>query len=279
MTDHDDDDDQEVGGTDDGAGTVGANISPSWTWGSSATIDIPTTNAGTTVSASAQVAQVSLPEPAVCSFYVQATWRGTSPLDVVRVFTVNLSEGIGRVTVPRQVSFQFQPAINAPLEFTLPFVPVHALQVNVEASVDIVSEDPAGHVFIDVYFVLSPITRIPQQQQKLAFGMALPGEADDMDDELRQDLEAEGPTARDAVMQGRRRVDASNDHEEGEGEDEDEEEGEDERPQPPAWLLTVVDQLTRRYGRKPTMPELRAAVTRLRARRARMRQSRKGGRS
>jgi hypothetical protein len=273
VSDDHDDDGHEVGGTDDGAGTVGANISPSWTWGSSATIDIPTTNAGTTVSASAQVAQVSLPEPAVCSFYIQAAWRGTSPLDVVRVFTINLSEGIGRVTVPRQVSFQFQPAINAPLEFTLPFVPVHALQVNIEASVDIVSEDPAGHVFIDVYFVLSPITRIPQQQQKLAFGMAMPGEADDLDDELREDLESEGPTAQAAVMQGRRSVDGSNDQIEGEDDEGEDDEGEDddERPQPPPWLLNVVEQLTRRHGRKPTIDELRAAVQRLKARRARQR--------
>ena len=265
---YDEEEGHEVGGTDDGGGTVGAHISPSWTWGSSATIDIPTTNAGVTVSASAQVAQVSLPEPAVCSFYVQASLRA-DPLDVVRVFTINLSEGIGRVTVPRQVSFQFQPALNAPLEFTLPFVPVHALQVNIEASVDIVSEDPAGHVYIDVYFVLSPITRIPQQQQKLAFGMAMPGEADDLDDELREDLESEGPTAQAAVMQGRRSVDGSNDQVEGD-DDEGDDEG-DDAPQPPAWLTNVVEQLTRRHGRKPTLPELRAAVERLRARRARMR--------
>ena len=271
MSDHDDDG-HEVGGTDDGAGTVGASISPSWTWGSSATLDIPTTVGGVTVSTSAQVAQVSLPEPAVCSLYCQATLRGAPP-DVVRVFTLNLSEGIGRVTVPRQVSFQFQPAINAPLEFTIPFVPVHALQVNVEASVDILSDDPAGHVYIDVYFVLSPITRIPQQQQKLAFGMALPGEADDMDDELREDLESEGPTAQAAVMEGRRSVDGSNDHIDVEGEDADEEDDEDAddgAPQPPAWLYTVVEQLTRRHGRKPTMPELRAAVQRVKARQARL---------
>lgn len=252
----------EVGGTDDGAGTVGANISPSWTWGSSATIDIPTVNAGVTVQASQQVAQVSLPEPAVCSFYLQAALRGNPP-DNVRVFTCNLSEGIGRVTVPRQVSFQFQPAVNAPLEFTLPFVPVHALQVNIEAVVDILNEDPGGHVYIDVYFVLSPITRIPQKAQKLAFGMATPGEADDLDDELREDLEAEGPTAQEAVMQGRRRVDGSNDHMEGEGEDEPEDDG---RPQPPEWLVAMADQLTRRYGRAPTKDELRAAVRRRKAR-------------
>jgi hypothetical protein len=259
VSEYEDEDDEgghEVGGTDDGAGTVGANISPSWTWGSS--------DAGTTVRGSAQLAQVSLPEPAVCSFYMQASLRATSPLDVVRVFTINLSEGIGRVTVPRQISFQFQPATNAPLEFTLPFVPVHALQVNMEVSVDIISEDPNGHVFIDAYFVLSPITRIPQQQQKLAFGMATPGEADDMDDELREDLESEGPTAQAAVMQGRRRVDGSNDHVE-----EADEGDEGDEPKPPPWLLEVADQLRRRYGREPTIPELRAAVQRLRARRAR----------
>lgn len=265
MSHDDDDDDDEVGGTEDGAGTVGATISPSWTWGSSGTVEVPAnTDPGQTIRASTQLAQITLPEPAVCSFYLQASLRVTDPLDVVRVFTVNLLEGIGRVTVPRQISFQFQPAINGPLEYTLPFIPVHALQVNVEASIDKISEDPTSTVSIDCYFVLSPITRIPQKAQKLAFGMAMPGEADDIDDELREDLEAEGPTARDAVMQGRRGYDGS---EGGDPVEEDEGRGVQRAP---AWLLQVVDQLTQRYGRKPTRNELRAAVTRLRARRARL---------
>lgn len=267
MSDYEDDDGEEVGGTESGAGT-GAVISPSWTWGSSGTVEIPAnTDPGQTLRASAQLAQITLPEPAVCSFYLQATLRVTDPLDVVRVFTVNLLEGIGRVTVPRQISFQFQPAINAPLEYTLPFIPVHALQVNVEASIDKISEDPTSTVSIDCYFVLSPITRIPQKAQKLAFGMAMPGEADDLDDELLEDLESEGPTARAAVMQGRKPYEMS----EGDEPDFDgEEQGEEQqRPNVHPVVLRLIDQLTRRHGRQPTLNELRAAVARFKAQRAR----------
>ncbi len=256
-------------------------ISPSWTWGSSGTLVFDLTGEpGQAVSASVQLAQVSLPEPAVCSFYLQATFLGSVPRDdTMNFLVVNLVEGVGRVAVPRQISFNHQPANLAPLEFTLPFVPVHALQVNVEGQLNHTSEDPNATARVELYFVLSPITRIPQNEQKLTFGMAMPGEADDLDDELREDLETEGPTARAAVMQGRNRVDGDDHQPELEQDEPDDEPDDDEpdEPQPPAvapWLLRVVEQLTQRYGRPPKREELRAAVQRLRARRAR--QARRG---
>lgn len=244
-----------------------SNVSPSWTWGSSATIIIPgNAEIGQTIKNSAQLAQVSLPEPAVCSIYCQASLDVTDTLDTVRTFTLNLYEGVGRVTVIRQVTFQFQPAINAPLEFTLPFVPLHALQVDVELAVDHVSEEPTNRIAVEVFMVLSPLTRIPQKIQKLQFGMAMPGEADDLDDELSGELEAEGPSVNEAVREGRQEVDGSS--------PEEVDPYPDPEPEPqversPAWLLTLVDQMTNKLGRQPTRPELARAVQRVKQRLAR----------
>lgn len=247
-------------------------VSPSWTWGSSATIIIPgNAEIGQTIKNSAQLAQVSLPEPAVCSIYCQASLDVTDTLDSVRTFTLNLYEGVGRVTVIRQVTFQFQPAINAPLEFTLPFVPLHALQVDVELAVDHVSEEPTNRIAVEVFMVLSPLTRIPQKIQKLQFGMAMPGEADDLDDELSGELEAEGPSVVEAMREGRQQVDGSSPEaerdEDAAGDEFDDDATQVERH--PAWLMTLIDQMTRRLGRQPTRPELAKAVQRVRQRVAR----------
>lgn len=243
-----------------------SNVSPSWTWGSSARIDFDLSNPGTTVLSSAQLAQVSLPEPAVCSIYIQAAFFTNFVGNVVRTFTLNLTEGVGRVAVPRQITFQFQPAINAPLEFTLPFVPVHALQVNAEATLDVLSEEPTDTASLEMYFVLSPLTRIPQKIQKLQFGMAMPGEADDLDDELSGELEAEGPSVVEAMREGRQQVDGSSP----------EELDPYAQPEPgpqvegqPAWLLPLIDRMARTLGRDPTVPELARAVRRVRQRLAR----------
>jgi len=243
-----------------------SNVSPSWTWGSSAAINFDLSNPGTTVLNSAQLAQVSLPEPAVCSIYIQASFQTNFPGNVVRTFTLNLTEGVGRVAIPRQITFQFQPAINAPLEFTLPFVPVHALQVNAEATLDVLSEEPTDTASIQMYFVLSPLTRIPQQIQKLQFGMAMPGEADDLDDELSGELEAEGPSVVEAMREGRQQVDGSS-PEEPDPYPQPEPETEIERS--PPWLMPLIDRMARTLGREPTVPELSRAVRRVRARLAR----------
>lgn len=268
--------------TQNDAGAKGTAVSPSWTWGSSARLVFDTSGTpGTIVNASAQLAQVSLPEPAICSFYLQAKLIVTDPLDTIESFTVNLLEGVGRVTIPRQITFDGQPSNVSPLEYTLPFVPVHALNVNVEASVNHRSELERPQCDVEIYFVLSPITRIPQQAQKLAFGMGLPGEADDLDDELRGELEAEGPTAAEVMAHGRDQEDGSSPQVDGDDEEQGDEEQGDEEPaeQPrvqrvPGWVLALIDALTERYGRRPTRTELRAAIAR-RQRRAMRRDQRR----
>lgn len=244
-------------------------IDPSWTWGSSArlratkeTAAVPPVNVRRV---SAQLMQVSLPEPAVCSIYLQAVASSRYPLDdTVQSLTVNMSEGIGRVTVPRQMTFPAQPSPGAPLETTLAWVPVHALNVDVTLNVRITNAAPDSEVEVEVYMILSPLTRIPQKEQKLAFGMALPGEADSLDDDLRDELETEGPTAQQAVLNGRT-LDGEGIN--GEGDDE----GDDDEPQQLSPVERVREALTERLGRRPTRIELIGAINKLKARAARRR--------
>lgn len=233
-------------------------IPPTWTWGSSATISLSPT-LGSKVSA--QLAQVTLPEPAVCSIYFQASARITNPSTTsVGAFTLNLNQGIGRVTIPRQVTFAGQPSDESPLEWTMPFVPLHALNVDVECTGDFRLSN-GGEIDISIYLLVSPITRIPMAG-KMEFGMSLPGEADALDDELRTDLEDESPTTQEVMAhEANQRV-----HGDDDGGDDD---GGDEPQEAPAWMLELVDALSKRLGRMPKRSELRAAVKRMRERAAR----------
>jgi hypothetical protein len=243
-------------------------VVPSWTWGSSARLRIDRTTAfgpppNSVRTVSAQLMQVSLPEPAVCSVYLQAVASSRYPLnDKVQSITLNFNEGIGRVTVPRQITYPLQPAPGAPLEVTLAWVPVHALNVDVTLNVLLQEEEDDSEVEVEIYMILSPLTRIPQKEQQLAFGMALPGEADSLDDDLRDELETEGPTAQQAVLNGRT-LDGEGIN--GQGDDvEGDDDGDDEPELTP--LQRVAAALTERLGRRPTRIELQSTVRKLRAR-------------
>lgn len=239
-------------------------VNPTWTWGSSASI---TLSRQLGVSSSQQLAQIQLPEPAVCSVYFQvAMVRNTDPSNIsVQTFVLNLAQGLGRVTIPRQIAFDSQPSDLGPLEFTIPFLPMHALQVDCTAFMATLDPNTAGEIGLQVYLVVSPITRIPQKIQKLQFGMALPGEADALDDELRQDLEEESPTVQEIMGQeANHRVHGTDELEEPDLEP--------EAPEgAPAWMLDLVDSLTQRLGRQPTRAELGRAVQRVQQRQARRR--------
>jgi hypothetical protein len=233
-------------------------IAPSFTWGASA--KLLTTQALVGKSVSTQLAQVSLPEPAVCSLYFQTTITRASEFASVKVFTLNLVQGVGRVAVPRQISFVAQPSLHSPIEFTIPFVPLHALQVNIEQICDFVGIGN-DELETETYLVLAPITRIDDKHQKIRFGMAMPGEADEMDDELRAELEGEAPTVVE-VMEA--------DHS---GANDEVDDVDDEPPQGTTQAGSIVAQiiaeLTRKLGRPPKRHEAQAAVQRVQARLAR----------
>jgi len=207
---------------------------PSHMWGSSGELLLNTDGQG---KATIQLAQVTLPRPAVCSVYFQAKFIEDSAAGgFIQNLTLNLYTGIGRITIPRTVTFANQPAGLSPLEFTLPFVPLHALQADVAA----VAQSLGGGFFrVQVQLLLAPISHIPQNDQPLNFGMAVPGEADQMDDSLREDLEHDAPD-KSAIM-----------------EVEDDEDPGQRGPMevPPAWQRKI-DRLAARLGRNATMGDL-----------------------
>ena len=242
--------------------TLPKGVEPTWTWGSSAMVSLSPTLG---LRNSTQLAQVSLPEPAVCSVYFEATARITNPaVTSIGVLTINLNQGVGRVTIPRQMSFAGQPSNLAQLQVTIPFLPLHSLNVDVEVTGDFPIVG-GGEIDVQMFLVVTPITRIPQKIQELQFGMATPGEADALDDELLENLEGEAPSVAEIMGQ---EADQRVHGDAGAGDDDD---GGDEPQGAPAWMLDLVDALSARLGRAPKRSELRAAVTRMRERQARKR--------
>ncbi len=232
------------------------NIAPSLTWGSSAKL-ISTANG---VAIGAQLAAVNLPEPTVCTLYFQTRiTRDTTPVGTgqVNVFTLNLYQGVGRVTIPRQITFASQPTGNQPIEFTLSFVPLQALQVDISQTVSGIPAITGGEVETETYLVLAPLTRLAQSKKEaqMQFGMAMPGEADSLDDDMRDELEAEAPTV--AEIMGRELT----------GEIEDEPEPEPLPMSPEGSIVSqIIAEMTERLGRVPTRAEAKAAVARVQAR-------------
>ena len=242
------------------------SIVPSWTWGSSTRLISLDNNP----SPSAQLAAVTLPEPAVCSLYFQISivTPSTDPFAAIAAFTLNLLQGVGRVVVPRQISFDSQPAVGMPIEFTIPFVPLHALQVNVEQVCHDIVLSP---IETETYLVLSPLTRIAADKVKdaMVFGMALPGEADSLDNDLLEELETEGPTVNQVMHADfAPTVDGSEEPNEPDEPEEPEEPEEEPRIVSPekAIIQDIVRLLTQRLGRPPTRKEAKDAVQRFQSR-------------
>lgn len=252
MSDDDFDDEAEAMPEGEPAedATGGARIPASWMWGSSTSLVLRSSGPTDPPIASGQLANVTLPEPAVCTIYFQASVvRRSDPANVVQAFTLNLLEGVGRVTVPRQISYVAQPAFGSPLEVTLPWVPLHALQVNLEAR-----GGPMGssdELEIVTYFILSPMTRMAQAEMPLKFGMTVPGEADALDHEMHAELEAEAPTVAE-ILRGEQQPQI-----------------EVVRTPRQALIETIIARLTQRLGRRPSKAQVRAALANIDARNAR----------
>lgn len=213
-------------------------------WGSSTPLQIIGTTP--TSGVSAQVADVRMPEPLVCTVYFQAEFSGGA--GTIQALTLNLHAGLGRTTVNRSLSFLGQPAPGNGLEFTIPFLPMVNLLVDVvvlgfaaPGSPEVVNGVPAFTLTLTLQ--AAPLNRAHFQQEMKSFGMALPGEADSLDDELERDLEPSVPAVEIITSA---------------------------EPSPANRLIEqTIAALTSRLGRRPTKPEVRLALARIDARRAR----------
>lgn len=229
------------------------DVKTTWTWGSSASV-ILNTAAGVR---GAQLAQVTLPEPAVCTVFFQVSCIRPIGVESIRRFTLNMNIGLGRVVATRRITYLQQPSPptqlgaenGKPLEVTFPFVPMQTLNIDFSADATIGEGSDPGDNEIELAVVLqvAPITKIPiDVANPMEFGMAEPGEADSLDDALLQELEPDAPDfAHEAVENLVVET-----------------EGEEVTPER-LRIRSAIHQLARRYGRKPTRREVEAALARM----------------
>jgi hypothetical protein len=202
-------------------------------WGSR--LDLRFTSASGNNSDSGQLADIRMPQPAACSIYFQAeVISGTGSVN--NIF-VSLLLGLGRTTVNRTVAYAFQPAAGAPLEVNFPSQPLVSLLANVQGfgTSTVLGQDLVVACTIEV----APITSFPLHDEPMDFGMSVPGEADSLDDDMREDLEHDAPT-REEIMEAR----------------------EPEEPRRiilPKKFRPLVERLTRELGRRPTLHEIKLA--------------------
>jgi hypothetical protein len=166
----------------------------SFLWGQSARMRL---EFGTAVSQ--QVLQVSLPSPAVCAIYLRVEQETPPGFGNIHLFTAQFTIGLGRTNIRRTLVWPNAPAPGAPIEFVIPMQPVGALQL------DCTLEGVAlPEIFVNVGAELAPITHIsPSAKPPLKFGMALPGEAEGVDDDAFDELEEYDPDLVEQLRQMR----------------------------------------------------------------------------
>lgn len=184
-----------------------------------------------------QVADVRMPEPLVCTVYLQVSFAAGS--GVIDLCTLTQQIGLGRTTVTQRRVFANQPDPSNDLTVTFQTVPMINLLANITingsaspTSSQVIGTNPAFTLNLTIQ--VAPITRAKVTAEHKVWGMALPGEADSLDDELDTDIEPLQPTH-------------------------------DQR----AMVELAVNQLQKRLGRRPAPGEVRAAVARMEARQAR----------
>lgn len=188
-----------------------------------------------------QLADITMPDPAVCSIYFQSSiLAGTG---VVQVINLELILGLGRTTATRVVSFLNQPVPNASIDFVLPLQPL----ISVQARVFGLATATTPEFTVQNVIHVAPVTSVNLKGTPMRFGMAMPGEADSMDDELREELEEEAPTVAEIISNG--------------------EISDEPEPPPQATprqlvIRSLISQFVERHGRKPTKVELKGALDR-----------------
>ena len=253
--DYDEEDDQQVGLTteeldqayeqgDDPGGyrfddTAGEDTSDvvflTKLWGATETLQV--VGITPTQGVTQQVADVRMPEPLVCTVYLQVSFAaGSGTIDLC---TLTQQIGLGRTTVTQRKVFPNQPDPTNDLVVVFQTVPMINLLANITVngsasptSSQVIGTNPAFTLNLTIQ--VAPITRAKVTAEHKVWGMALPGEADSLDDELDTDMQPLLP-----------------EH--------------DQR----ALVQLAVNQLQKRLGRRPAPGEVRAAVERMEARQAR----------
>lgn len=157
-------------------------------WGSTTKIGFDPTGKA---SQAKQVADVRLPMACACTVYFMAEVTSQPAVTgVVNSLELEMTIGLGRVTVTRKLAFAGVPNPGAPFELTLPFVPIATLMATLSGNGT--SFTPGEDYEITVTMMVTPIGILEIKSEPLEFGMATPGEVDEIDEDLRDELEPDG---------------------------------------------------------------------------------------
>jgi hypothetical protein len=212
-------------------------------WGASGKLVFP--GPAVVDSVTLQLADIRFPEPvsATISFIAH---RAGGP-GTVQALTLELLLGLGRTNVTRPATFNLQPTFGVPIVYLIEMQAVVSVQGRV-----IGSGFSAGAVAAEVDCTLqaSPITRIQYEREALKFGMALPGEADGMDDAMREDLEEYAPE--EAAIMRERQAQGRHPFED----DEEDEEPDRGRIVVPPQFERAIGRVSARLGRPARVADL-----------------------
>lgn len=165
-------------------------------WGSTTKIAFDPT--GAQQSQPRQVADVRLPMACACTIYFQAEVTSQPTVTgVVNSLELEMTIGLGRVTTTRKIAFAGVPNPGAQFELTLPFVPLATLMATLTGTGT--SFTPGEDYEITITMMVTPVGILEIKAEPLEFGMATPGEADDIDEDLRDELEPDAPSPEDVA--------------------------------------------------------------------------------
>lgn len=249
-------------------------------WGSNAIVSWDTSGQP---SPEVQVADVRLPEACITSCYFQAQLTGDpTVVGSISVLTLTLNVGLGRVTMIRRYDFIGLPYVGNPIQFTIPFLPAAQILASVQGVG--ASSTPGKTYDVLCDFQAAPIARFPHTNDPLKFGMALPGEADGLDDEMLTDLEEHAPDEAQVMREAQERGEDPTQAVHRaivEGDEETDDAGDDAGDEPriiiPARFDPMIAKLERQLGRPVRVKDLPPYAQRV-VRKLAARQLRKGRR-
>lgn len=160
-------------------------------WGSTTKIAFDPT--GAQQSQPKQVADVRLPMACACTvFFMAEVTSQPTVAGVVNSLELEMTIGLGRVTTTRKLAFAGVPNPGAQFEVTLPFVPLATLMATLTGTGT--SFTPGSDYEITITMMVTPIGILKIEAEPLEFGMSTPGEAEDLDESLRDELEPDAPS-------------------------------------------------------------------------------------
>lgn len=221
-----------------------------------------------------QVADIRLPEACVTSVYFQAEVL-TPPAvatGVIQSLFLRLTIGLGRTTVHRVNAWIGVPTVGSPIQLTLPFVPAASILAQVGGIGNSLSLTDAFALLCTIE--VSPIGRFPIKKEPLQLGMALPGEADGMDDAMYENLEEQHPETAEIMRARQAAGEHPGDFEDTAADDELDEDDEEEEESEgvyvvPPQMVPLINRLSRRLGRPATVRDLPYRLQKMIARRIR----------